>query len=105
LNYITGYQTECAICEAAGKPYRGRYCRLCGGTSGLYELCHACYRRAQLSLNEQRAAAGYRTDNGMVGSRSTRVCRICGAASYSGLCGRCYMASRDTKDNDKKDEQ
>ena len=103
LNYITGYQTECAVCKAAGKPYGGGYCEKCGSKCGQYKLCWSCHRAKDMSLNEKHANASYRTDNGMVGSRSNRVCRICGAASYSGLCGRCYMASRDTKDDEKKD--
>ena len=97
LNYITGGQAECTVCESEGKPYRGKYCRECGGKSGMYEFCGTCYRLAQLSANERRAVGGngrtggYRTDNGMLGVRSDKVCEICGTVSPRGrLCRRCY---------------
>ena len=101
LNYITGDQRVCAVCESGVKPYRGRYCQECGGKSGLYNLCRSCYKVKDMSANERRAAGGYRTDRGMVGSRTNRVCKICGTPTYGRLCGRCYMA---TLDNDDKKE-
>ena len=105
LNYITGTQTACSVCVCAVKPYKGRYCENCGEKSGLYNLCRACYKAKDLSLNERRAASGYRTDNGMLGARTNRVCRICGVPTYGQLCCRCYMASRDREDDNQKENR
>ena len=103
LNYITGAQKTCAVCVSESKPYRGKYCSDCGGKSGIYSLCRECYKMQSFSGNERRAAAGYRTDNGMLGARSKNVCRICGAVTYGTLCGRCYMAIHYSEDADKDD--
>ena len=111
LNYITGEQRMCTVCESESKPYRGRYCRECGGKSGIFGLCRGCHKLAALSVNERRVAegrnrpGGYRTDTGMLGVRSNKVCGICGAASKSGrLCGRCYnsivYSDKDKDDTD-----
>ena len=106
LNYITGLQTVCTVCVSESRAYRGKYCSECGAKSGLYNLCRSCFKAKDLSPNDKRAArgndrpGGYRTDNGMIGFRSDRVCRICGAPAYGRLCGRCYMATRDVDDAD-----
>ena len=92
LNYITGSQTLCGVCEAVAKPYRGNHCSECGARSGPYELCWKCHKTKHLSFNEKRAVSGYRTDVGMVGVRTRNVCEICGTPAYGKLCGRCYMA-------------
>jgi len=93
LNYITGNQRMCSVCISESRAYRGKYCSECGGKSGQYSLCYACYKAQGLSLNERRVMAGYRTDNGMLGSRVNQVCGICGAPSKTGhLCGRCYAS-------------
>ena len=96
LNYITGSQRECTVCVSESKPYGGKHCTECGGKSGMYNLCRACHKAKDLSMHERCAASGYRTDNGMLGSRTNKVCRICGVPTYGQLCGRCYMATRDT---------
>ena len=101
LNYITGAQTACTVCVSEAKPYRGKYCRDCGAKSGIYDRCFSCHKLQSLSANEQRDKSGYRTDNGMLGVRSNKVCRICGAATYGQLCGRCYMAIHYSEDADK----
>ena len=102
LNYITDSQRECSVCVSESKPYGGKYCENCGEKSGQYNLCRACDKAEGLSMHERRACgdgrpgSGYRTDNGMLGSRTNKVCRICGIPTYGQLCGRCYMATRDT---------
>jgi hypothetical protein len=90
---------------SASKPYRGKYCENCGEKSGLYKLCWRCHKAKDLSVNEKRAADGYRTDTGMVGNSTRRTCRICGVPTYGQLCGRCYMATRDNGDDAEKDRQ
>ena len=92
LNYITGSETAYSVCISAIKPYRGKYCENCGCKSGLYKLCWSCHKTKDMSANEKRAVAGYRTDNGMLGQRTKNVCEICGASTYGRLCGRCYMS-------------
>ena len=94
LNYITGAEAACAVCVSAARPYRGGYCRECGCKCGAYTLCRDCCKKKNVSANERRASAGYRTDNGMLGARTRNVCEICGAATYGRLCGKCFMAIR-----------
>ena len=93
LNYVTGGQAACSVCVSESKAYRGKYCKDCGGKSGMFERCWNCNKLAKLSANEKRVASGYRTDNGMLGVRVNKVCQICGAEANLGrLCGRCYKS-------------
>jgi len=115
LNYITGVQRECSVCVSESKPYRGKYCKDCGGKSGIFERCWSCHKLTQLSANERYCRTGSmavgnyrpsdrtRTDTGMLGVRVNKVCPICGAASNLGhLCGRCYNSI--VYNNDKTDD-
>ena len=104
LNYIIGYQTMCAVCIAATKPYRGKYCKQCGEKSGMYTLCRSCYKANMLSANEQRTLNKYHSDSGMVGTSIRRTCQICGVPTYGKLCGKCYMATLDIDDSEKEDD-
>jgi|GEM_PF-7058202 len=105
LNYITGEQRTCSVCVSENRPYRGKYCKDCGGKSGIFERCWDCNKLAKLSANERYCRTGSmvvgnyrpsdrtRTDNGMLGVRANKVCGICGAPSKTGhLCGRCYAS-------------
>jgi hypothetical protein len=94
----------CKVCAAAMKPYRGKYCKACGEKSGMYDLCYTCHKEKDLTTAERRAKE-YRSDNGMLGTSTRRVCQICGVPTYGKLCGRCYMATRDIDETEKETDE